>query len=387
MIHMSLRRTVVLSSLALAATAVVPLAVAPSASATPCGTIVSATKNGVDAKSQVDAHCFANDGAQYVSWSVSAPGGGLDLGSSSLTEAWVITVDTGTTIPRVSDTKGGNVTVNRVKADDGHWHVTVSANPVLAVGECDQSKTPWTCPEIATQQWDGYLGGQFTDYGTWENVREREAFFGMDYSSNIAAGAIPPQIVKDSQGADMIFVELANPHFQKTPSTTVFKGNVSIVIPNNFLKLVYAVDDPAALTTAGLDPEISGKGGGTITVADLGTALRVDGTGLTFSKRNIKVHRGNIKPAKATKLSADRKNAGAVKLSYERAKSRGSKVKGYTITCVAKSGPKHVITVNDKKPSTTVTGLHANTPYTCKVVARSKAGNGGAAKVNVAKKP
>jgi hypothetical protein len=167
----------------------------------------------------------------------------------------------------------------------------------------------------------------------------------------------------------------------------VFHGNVSIVIPNNFLKLVYGVDDPASLTSAGLDPDISGKGGGTVTVADLGTALRVDGTGLTFSKRNIKVHRGNIKPGKPGTLSADRMTAGKVKLSYVKAKSRGSKVRGYTATCIAKSGPKQVVTVNDRRPSTTVTGLHANTAYTCKVRARSKAGPGGWAKVQVAKKP
>ncbi len=381
-------RRAFLFSLALAASTAAPLLAAPTAAqASACGTVLSATKNGVDASSLVSANCFSNDGAQYVVWGVDAPGGGNDLGAASVNDTYVITLDTGTTIPRVSDTKGAGVTVNRVKADDGHWHVTITAKPVLATGDCKQNKTPWTCPEIATKQWDGYVGGQLTDYGTWEDARQREAFFGMDYSSNIDAGSIPPQIVKDSAGAEMIFLELANSHFQKTPATTVFKGQVSVVIPNNFLKLVYEIDDPASLTTAGLDPEISGKGGGTVTIVDTGSALRVDVANLTFSQRNVKVHRGNIKPGKPGKLSADRKNAFAVKLSYNRAKARGSKIKGNTATCIAKKGPKHVVTVNDKRPSTTVTGLHANTEYTCKVRARSKAGNGGWAKISVAKKP
>lgn len=385
---MSARRTSLLLSAALTATTAGALAVAPTATAAACGTVLSATKNGADALSVVRAHCFANDGARYVSWSVEAPGGGSDLGAAARDDTYVITIDTGTTVPRVSDTKGANVVVNRVKAGDGHWHVTVTAKPVLATAECTTNKTPWTCPEIATQQWDGYLAGQFTDYGTWENVRQREAFFGMDYSSNIDAGAIPPQIVKDpASGADMIFLELANSHFLKSPSTTVFKGQVSVVIPNNFLRLVYEIDDPASLTTSGLKPTITGKGSGMVSVVDTGNALRVDVTDLTFSKRNVKVLRGNIKPGKPGRLSADRKNASAVKLSYDRAKARGSKVRGYIATCVAKSGPKHVVTVKDKRPSTTVTGLSAKTAYTCKVRARSKAGNGGWAKVGVTRKP
>jgi hypothetical protein len=192
--------------------------------------------------------------------------------------------------------------------------------------------------------------------------------------------------VKDGAGVQMILLEFANSHFQKTPATTVFKGAASIVIPNAFLKAVYGIDDPTSLTTAGLAPVLTGSGSGTVGVADIGGSLKVTVTDMTFSKRLLKIHRGNIKPARPTKLHADRKSATKVKLTYKRAKARGSKIKGYTITCIATSGPKHSITVKDRKPSTTVTGLHADTPYTCKVRARSKAGNGGWAKVKVAKK-
>src|SRR5262249_7324408 len=175
-----------------------------------------------------------------------------------------------------------------------------------------QSQTPWTGPTGATQQWDGSLGGSVTDYRSWEDEAQRNAFFGMDYSSNIDAGSIPPQIVPDSEGAQMILLEFANSHFLKTPSTTVFHGNASIVIPNGFLKEVYGIDDPTSLTSAGLDPSLS-SGSGTVTVVDTGSALRVDVTNLTFSKRNLKIHRGNIKPGKPGHLAADRTSAGQVK--------------------------------------------------------------------------
>jgi hypothetical protein len=392
---MSLRRSAVLMSIAMAAATAAPLAAAPSAHAAACGTVVAATRNGSTLPAnRVSTVCSPGaDGASSdVSWNVwdgpsDSPSAGLDLGLDSHDDTYVITLDTGAIIPRVTDTKGGSVSVTRTKQGDGHWHVTITAKPVLATGECSQSATPWTCPSVATKQWDGYLGGTITDYGTWEDVAQRNAFFGMDYASNIDAGSIPPQIVNDDRGVQMILLELANSHFQKTPSTTVFKGQASIVIPNAFLKEVYGIDDPASLTTAGLAPDLSGSGAGTVSVADIGAALKVTVTDLTFSKRNVKIHRGNIKPGKPTKLRAERKTAGKAKLTYARAKARGSKIKGYTITCSAKSGPRHIVTVKDRKPSTTVTGLHTGTAYTCKVKARSKAGAGKWAKVGVPKKP
>jgi hypothetical protein len=389
------RRSAVLVSLALAAATAAPLAAAPSAHAATCGTVVSATKNGATLPvNRIGTLCSpggAGEGSD-VSWSVwdgpsDSPSSNRDLGLASHADTYVITLDTGTILPRVTDTHGGDVTVRRAKQGDGHWYVTITAKPVLATGECNQSATPWTCPSVATRQWDGYLGGNITDYGTWEDEAQRNAFFGMDYASNIDAGSIPPQIVTDDAGAQMILLEFANSHYQQTPSTTVFKGQASIVIPNAFLKEVYEVDDPASLTTSGLAPVLTGSGSGTVSVTDIGGALKVTVTDMTFSKRNLKIHRGNIRPGKPGHLTAERQTAGKVKLSYTRAKARGSKIKGYTITCIAKSGPKHVVTVLDRRPNTTVTGLHTNTAYTCKVKARSKAGAGRWAKVGVDKRP
>ena len=393
---MSASRAAVLLSAALAVGALAPLAAPAQAASCVDPVVESVTRNGAPIPtSWVQATCYDLDGSKGTSWSIwsddwadGGSGASLDLGAAARSDTYVLKLNVGKVIPRVSDTKGAAVNVLREKDGAGNWHVTISAKPVLATGDCNTGVSPWTCPEVADRQWDGLLSGGLTDYGTWEDTAQREAFFGMDYFSNISAGAIPPDVVNDpDSGAQMIRLELANPHFLKSPSTTVFKGNVSVVIPNAFLKEVYEIDDPGSLTTGGLKPLVTGTGSGTVSVVETGSALRVDVTNLTFSQRNVKVLRGNIRPAKVTRLSADRVGAAKVKLTYVRAKARGSKVKGYTITCIAKSGPKHNVTVNDKRPSTTVTGLHTNTAYTCKVRARSAAGNGGWAKVGVAKKP
>lgn len=393
---MSASRAAVLLSTALAVGALTPLAAPAQAASCVDPVVESITRNGAPVPAnRVQTICFNRDGAKGSSWSIwsgdwadGGSGASLDLGAAARSDTYVLKLNVGKVIPRVSDAKGAGVTVLRERDGAGNWHVTITAKPVLATGDCNTGAVPWTCSEVATRQWDGYLGGGLTDYGTWEDAAQREAFFGMDYFSNIDAGAIPPDVVRDpGSGAQMIRLELANSHFLSSPSTTVFKGNVSVVIPNAFLREVYEVDDPGSLTTGGLKPVVTGTGSGSVSVVDTGSALRVDVTNLTFSQRNVKVLRGNIRPAKVTRLSADRVGAGKVKLTYDRARARGSKVRGYTITCIAKSGPKHKVTVNDRRPSTTVTGLHANTAYVCKVRARSAAGNGAWAKVGVARKP
>ncbi|WP_084671448.1 fibronectin type III domain-containing protein [Sporichthya polymorpha] len=395
------RRSAAVMATTLAVTGLAPLAAAPTAAAptaatAACGSVVSATKNGAALDtSWISTICTPGaDGASSdVGWNVwSGPAGeggsSLELGAGARSDTYVITIDTGSIVPRVTDTKGTGVIVNRTPPSSGHphWRVTITAKPVLVTGGCDQGSVPWTCPSTAESQREGYLGGWVTDYGSWEDTAQRNAFLGMDYSSNIDAGSIPPQIVSDARGEQMILLELANSHFLQDGSTLV-KGGASVVIPNAFLKEVYGIDSPGSLTTAGLSPVITGSGSGSASVVDIGGALRVDLTNMTFSKRNVRIHRGKITPTKPGNLTSKRVSASAVKLTYAKSKARGSKIVGYTATCTAKTGRKHVVTVKDKAPSTKVTGLKARTAYTCKVWARSKAGKGATAKVSVAKRP
>jgi hypothetical protein len=370
------RRFGILASLAVLASS---LAVTGSAEAAECAStpeVVSKTRNGSADLGGFDVMvgCDKFDGSQNVSWNVTGPGG-FDLGSAALDDTWKIKIRTGSVVPRVTAAHGAGVTVTRTQDDSDRWHVEITAKPVLLLGECDQGSWPWTCPHTATQQWDGYLDGQITDYGSWEDAEQRAAFFGMDYSSNISAGSIPPEVVNDPDSdAQMIRLLLANPHYTKDGA--LFRGFARVRIPNAFLKAVYEIDAPATLTSAGLSPDLSGSGAGTVTVADTGTALVVDARGMTFSARSIKVHRGTIVPTRPTNVAAKRTGATTAKLTFKAATARGSKVTGHLARCVARTGT-HVVT--DREYNGTpqyLSGLRRGVAYDCTVRGTSKAGPG-----------
>jgi hypothetical protein len=376
---MTRRPAGLLLSLALAAGV---LAAPPSAQAAACGAapvLESATRNGSTdlAGFKVAVDCFAVDGSQDVGWRITTADDAPDLGSAALADTWAVRINTGSVVPRVAFTHGKGVGVTRTRTSDGDWHVTITAKPVLLLGECDQGSWPWVCPSVATQQWNGLLDGTVTDYGSWEDAAQRNSFFGMDYSTNIAATSVPPQIVNDpGSDAQMILLELANPHYLKTPSTTVFKGFAKVRIPNAFLKAVYDIDAPTTLTSAGLAPSLGGSGGGGVTVTDAGSALVVNATDLTFSARTIKVKRGVIVPTRPSNLTAKRTSTHKAKLSFTGAKARGSKITGYTARCVARTGT-HVVVDNESSGSPQyLEGLRTRVAYDCKIRAKSKAGPG-----------
>ena len=374
---MSRRRHGLLASLAVASTSLAVVAPGP-ASAAACGTVESVLMDGaaVPVEYELSVTCDALGGSQDVRWNVTK-NGSYDLGAAARTQVWSMRIDTGNVVPRVTSTHGGAVTVERSRTGDGHWHVDISAKPVLMLGECDQSVSPWTCPSVATQQWDGLLSGEITDYGSWEDAAQRAAFYGMDFASNIAASTIPPQIVADSvSGADMISLELANPHFLKSDPTQVFKGYVKTRIPNAFLKEVYGVDSPASLTSAGLAPTLSGSGSGSLTVVDTGTALVVYGTDMSFSRRVLRVHRGTITPTRPTGLTTRRTGSTTAKLSFTASKSRGAKVTGYQARCTARVGTHVVTDTETNTPPQYISGLRRGVAYDCKVRGTSKAGPG-----------
>jgi hypothetical protein len=339
--------------------------------------LASATRNGSSDLGgfKVDVSCSKLDGSQNVGWNVTTTEGAYDLGSGALDDTWKIKIRTGSVVPRVTATHGAGVSVTRTQDDSDRWYVEITAKPVLLLGECDQGVWPWTCPHTATQQWDGYLDGEITDYGSWEDAEQRAAFFGMDYSSDISAGSVPPEVVSDPRsGAQMIRLLLANPHYTK--GGALFRGNVKVRIPNAFLKTVYEIDAPATLTSAGLSPDLSGTGAGTVTVTDAGTALVVEGKDMTFSARSIKVHRGTIVPRKPTNVAAKRTGATTGKLTFTAATPRGSKVTGHLARCVARTGT-HVVTDREYNgPPQYISGLRRGVAYDCTVRGTSKAGPG-----------
>jgi hypothetical protein len=371
------RRAALLLALTLPMTALVA---PPPASAVGCSApcIDSVTLDGVDPGSGYIETATAYNppgGEHQVLWSVTTDTGDQDLGAPARAGDWVIKINTGPVVPRVVFTHGGAVSVTRTDAPDvnGNYHVTIKASPIRLTGDCDQSTWPWTCDPTATKQWEGYLDGEITDYGSWDDVAQRSAMWGMNFSTNIAATSIPPEIAFDpTTGVDQLLIRLANPHYLKA-STTEFHGFAHLRIPNSFLREAYGIDDPTTLTSAGLDPELGGTGSGTVTVTqEAGDgALLVDATGLTFSARTLRLHQGVIKPRRPTHLKAKRKAAHRAKLHFHASTARGSMVTGYKASCVAGSDK---VTAKGHASPLKVTGLQAGVAYVCRVRAKSKAG-------------
>ena len=352
--------------------------------APPC--VLTATRNGTavgPANTSWDVHVAGStvEGSTNASWFVQSVGTAdpYELGAAALDDRWTVTLDTGSLVPRVVTGYGGAETVSRDPQPGGTYHVTLAANPVTVTdnAECDVSKPAWTCPATAGSERKAYLAGEVTDYGAWEDVAQRASMLGMNFTTNVAVTTVPPQVVVRSDTAKSeLIIQLANQHAH--PDGSVFQGFASLRIPNAFLKEVYGVDDPTTLTTDGLASSI-GSGTVSVTPDSGGGAMRVDVTGITFSRRVLHVRRGTITPTKPTEVSAKRTSKHGGSVSFHRAKARGSRITGYRVRCVKKSGGGEMIVTSQASP-VAVTGLKTGAAYVCRVRARSKAGVGSRSK-------
>jgi hypothetical protein len=305
-------------------------------------------------------------------------------GSETLDDVWRIHLRLGSWQPRIVFLHGDGLVAKRIDNGDGTFELDITGSPAHITsfhipggdGGCDQSVWPWVCPETA----DGeryYWGADISDNGQWTDPDQRAAFNGFDYATNIEATDIPPQVVEDpSTGMPQLQINLANPHYY-TDGSTVFRGFVHMRIPNRFLRNVYGIDDPASMTSSGLTADYTGAdtSAGTTTISqDAGDdAMLVDATGLRFSAKRLHVRVGTITPTRPRDIRAKRVGVHRGKVAFARSHSRGSKVTGYTVKCVARTG-KDVETARGSESPVVVRGLAAGVAYDCKVRARSKAG-------------
>jgi hypothetical protein len=336
-------------------------------------------------------------------------GTGGNLGFSALTDTWRVVIFVGNwEIPRVTHGKAQNVKVTRTHATDGYT-VTISGNPVTVSGQCDSSGT--YCPEdwvtglpggFNNRQWDGYFDFYITDYGAWNNASQRADFYGMNYFNNIAHTELPPQIVTpaDPSIPPYLLVNAANRRFLQD-GTTLVNGHAELRIPNQFLRDVYGVPDPASMTSSGVT--VTGDGGATVDVFQEAGAdamiVHIDGmhfpnvsgsaptpfagpqsesstTMLATTKkslRHLKYKVGTITPTRPTNVHAKRVAAHRAKITFDRSRSRGAKVTGYLVRCVMRHGSA-VVKVAGRNSPIVVKGLAAGRVYDCRVRAKSKAG-------------
>lgn len=342
--------------------------------------VVSATRNGVavtkdDPSWDIIASTVTGASKDVlVSIQRVTDGDPYDLQTTSLTDVWKVTIAMGAIVPRVVFVAGDGVTVDRQPVDRTDYDVTITASPVVTTNQndCDQSKATWTCATKASSE-RTTLSAEITDYGSWADPVQRAAFYGMDFSTNVALTTIPPSIVSTETPGGLppgaatheLDVQLANQHSH--PDSSTFLGFVHLVIPNAFLKAVYGIDDPSTVTASGLT---ASAGVGMAKVSDVGSALRVDATGITFSQRFLKVKRGSIAPTTPKIGKVHRIGATKATVGYQPSKARGSKILGYTARC---SAPHHLaLTATRTNGVITVTRLLPGVAYTCAVRANAK---------------
>lgn len=343
---------------------------------TPC--VASASLDGVaitDAHPTYDitALSVSFDGQTSLLWNVVTTGGAFDLGAGALGQSWTITFDVGSLEPRVAFTRGLPGAVVRTA---GPNTISITSSPVTVTGECDLSIWPWTCPHTASVEWVAALGGQVTDYGAWSDVAQREAMYGYDVFTNVDGTSIPAEILPDrATGEQRLAIRMANSHF-RTDGVTPVSGFMYQRIPNAFLRLTYAIDNPATLTARGLDPTLGGAGSGTVSITDVGPALVVDAQDMSFSRRVLRVGLGVITPRKPTALAADRTGVARAKVTFDAGTARGSKVIRHQARCREINGDDQVRKRVRSDRRIVVRGLEADRPYWCRVRAISKAGPG-----------
>ena len=358
----------------------------------PC--IASATRNGTEPLIGPTQYAVtgtfrtpepgADDQSRYLSLNILNNQGDdpYELGAAARDDTFSVTINLGDQIvPRVATGKARDVAVSRTDNGDGTYAITIEGKPVRVDGQCDQTVDPWVCPEDGkgteeqSVEREAFWSADVTDYASWEDVAQRNAMYGMNYFSNIAATSVPPEIVED-----YLLIRMNNRHFREDGTTPV-RGRAELRIPNAFLKEVYGIPDPGTMDGTSLVATGSAATSGSVTIKQEPgkDAMRVDVDGITFSMRTLKVKTGTITPRRPTDVSAARFSPDRGRVEFGRAEARGAEVTGYRVRCVSLDGDdvartRDVATGDGSEFAAVVTGLRRGSAYDCRVRATSKAG-------------
>lgn len=339
----------------------------------PC--LVSATVDGTDVKSSsawdLSATAYSVGDSEEIAVHLLRKGDD-ELGAASLDKVVRVEVLTGDLIPRLVTGKARDTGVTRTFSGSKHT-VSVTGNPVVVSGQCDQDGESWTCPEDSPEEWVGYFDFIVSDHGSWEDEAQRDAFYGMNYFTNVAATSVPPEITENAKGDPMLLIRLANRHYL-SDGETVVQGHGELRIPNDFLREVYGIPDPATMTGASLLPSLSGKGAGTVdSRQESGDgAMLVTYDAVEFSARKLRIETGKITPVRPTQVSATRTAPRKGSVDFEPSVARGAAVTGYAGRCKSVRGD-HTVRASSEN-IVRFTGLRKGTAYDCRVKAKSEVG-------------
>lgn len=364
----------------------VPLPLCTDDAPRPC--LVSVTRDGAPLPDGYDlnarTYSYAS-GARVVALTALHLGRD-DLGAGDLGSTWSVTVDLGDLPPRVVSGKAADISVERT---DGSSVVTVTGRPVTVSGECRRAATPWRCPEYnPVQDHDNrdraaIFRVEITDATdwAWRDAAQRDAAAGLTVFTNLA-GIERPALIRDRATRSRFLRVPVGSHRFRQDGSTLVDGRLQVRLPWSLLESLYRIDDPASMTSRGLEVVGAGvRATSTVTNDPVSEAVLVDISRIRFRKggevRRVGIRRGVLTPTRPSITNIDRCCDHRFTVFYEMAASRGVTVGAHEIRCVPiVKGPEvsEIVEVDSFQPDRhKFSGLRLE-PYDCRVRALSDAG-------------
>lgn len=291
------------------------------------------------------------------------------------THVYGLTLRTGALRPAQVFGRGTQVTVERVGTAAAGYEVTMIARPVRLAYTDSGCAGTGVCPAVADRFSAAYWDAQIDDGSAFADPDDQAAADGFHFFSSTDWFSSPPSL---DFATHAITVDVANSHFEPD-GTTVFSGTAELLLPDAMLTRLYLVDDPATLTTSAFTVGAGGAPGATVTVDRVGSAVRVRFSGLTFSRRRLRVV-GQPTPGAPRRPVAVRTGRHRALLGFAAARARGSRVRGYRAVCT--SG-RQVLRASGSRSPLRLRALIAGRGYRCTIRATSRAGLGAATTVRV----
>ncbi|HWJ66599.1 MAG TPA: hypothetical protein VNT31_07975 [Nocardioides sp.] len=332
---------------------------------TPC--VVSFSINGVAQSAASPVEVLVSEpldlgGYQEVSFTL-----GVDRPTPSDQLELVINTGSAFTSQRLLNGKLHLADVDFWNTPDGH-HTRVVGRPVVWSSGCDTDAAwPYPCTGTVTDtiEFAGDLG----------MLDEPDGSVGMYVGTNAIYNGI--FLVEQPDGTSALVTELVAPHFREDGVTPVV-GSVRFRVSYRHMRDEMGIPNPETLVTGSLAGTVNGgTGGGSFTGwhdAD-GHGYFIQASGFTFSLKRLKVRAVRITPTKPRITKTQRVLASRARVYHTYSKPRGAKVTSYLARCVNSGG--HVVRDVGSAGSTliVVDGLRRGRAYTCRVVARSRAGS------------
>ncbi|MFL6174448.1 MAG: hypothetical protein ACJ716_16280 [Marmoricola sp.] len=288
---------------------------------------------------------------------IPASGPAIDSKSVDVHAKWVITVNTGSYVPRELNLKAQNVVYSTGGNVTDGYTFTIQFNPVpiawryFAPGfTCDMTYcgTDSTTADFVSGDDQGFADGYVSDLGdTTLGTRYAYARTGFYMASNAQYQAEP---YYDAETNSLV-VAMANPHLRSVglPASGFFEA----FIPNSYLTNFLDVPDPSSLTgTSVTIQRIGSTYTPTSKITNTGDGLLIKVSGVGFSRPRYKITPTPSVPGKP-RTTAVVKVSGGAKIYFKAPLANGGRsVDRYSARCRRSSTSSWVSVAGSRSPLT-----------------------------------